>query len=153
MPRGCSARARWHRPPGSRCPSIAAIRSTSSRCRDSGGAVAHGSPRPAETALASPIVKMRRASRTWRGRHHILHAADAAQPASTGGPLRLVHNDNESMELRRRLAALTEEARRNEDAWQRAHQREMSLLEAGSLAELLERLTDGLRASYRLAAA
>ena len=65
----------------------------------------------------------------------------------------MADNDNESIELRRQLAALTEEARRNEDAWQRAHRREMSLLEAGSLDELLERLTDGLRTSYRLAAA
>jgi two-component system cell cycle response regulator len=62
-------------------------------------------------------------------------------------------HEGELTELRRRLAALTEEARRNEDAWQRAHQREMSLLEAGSLGELLARLTDGLRTSYRLAAA
>jgi len=62
-------------------------------------------------------------------------------------------DNNESIELRRRLEALTEEARRNEDAWQRAHRREMSLLEAGSVGELLERLTDGLRTSYRLAAA
>ena len=65
----------------------------------------------------------------------------------------MADNDNESIELRKRLAALTEEARRNEDAWQRAQQREMSLLEAGSLGELLERLTDGLRTSYRLPAA
>ena len=68
-------------------------------------------------------------------------------------PREVARNDHETIELRRRLAALTEEARRNEDAWQRAHQREMSLLEAGSLGELLERLTGGLRTSYRLAAA
>ena len=65
---------------------------------------------------------------------------------------RVGENDKELMELRRRLAALTEEARRNEDAWQRAHEREMSLLEAGSLGELLKRLTQGLRTSYKLAA-
>ncbi len=68
-------------------------------------------------------------------------------------PRGVADNDDESIELRRRLATLTEEARRNEDAWQRAHRREMSLLEAGSLGELIGRLTDGLRASYRLAAA
>ena len=67
-------------------------------------------------------------------------------------PRGVAHKENESIELRRQLAALTEEARRNEDAWQRAHRREMSLLEAGSLGDLIERLTDGLRASYRLAA-
>jgi diguanylate cyclase (GGDEF)-like protein len=70
-----------------------------------------------------------------------------------GGFRRVADNEGESTELRRRLAALTEEARRNEDAWQRAHRREMSLLEAGSLGELLQQLTDGLRASYRLATA
>jgi two-component system cell cycle response regulator len=62
-------------------------------------------------------------------------------------------NDGELNALRRRLAALTEEARRNEDAWQRAHRREMALLEAATLGDLLERLTDDLRVSYRLAAA
>ena len=67
-------------------------------------------------------------------------------------PRGVLDHDNESIELRRRLARLTEEARRNEDAWQRVHRREMSLLEAGSLGELIERLTYGLRASYRLAA-
>jgi GGDEF domain-containing protein len=55
--------------------------------------------------------------------------------------------------LRRRLAVLTEEARKNDDAWRRAQAREMELLEAGTLSALLERLTTGLRASYRLEAA
>ena len=49
---------------------------------------------------------------------------------------RVRDKNGELIELRRRLAALTEEARRNEDAWQRAHEREMSLLEAGSLGVL-----------------
>jgi diguanylate cyclase (GGDEF)-like protein len=56
-------------------------------------------------------------------------------------------------QLRRRLSALTEEARKNDDAWRRAQAREMELLEAGTLDELLYRLTSGLRASYRLDAA
>jgi diguanylate cyclase (GGDEF)-like protein len=62
------------------------------------------------------------------------------------------HDDSESAVLRRRLAELTREARKNEDAWQRAHRREMALLDAATLGDLLERLTDDLRASYRLAA-
>jgi len=62
-------------------------------------------------------------------------------------------DDGESDALRERLAALTEEARRNEEAWRRAHRREMALLEAATLGDLLERLTDDLRVSYRLAAA
>jgi diguanylate cyclase (GGDEF)-like protein len=55
--------------------------------------------------------------------------------------------------LRRRLAVLTDEARKNDDAWRRAQAREMELLEADTLATLLERMTEGLRASYRLEAA
>jgi diguanylate cyclase (GGDEF)-like protein len=62
-------------------------------------------------------------------------------------------NDAELSALRRQLAALTHEARRNEEAWQRAHRREMRLLEAVTLADLLERLTDDLRAAHGLAAA
>ena len=62
-------------------------------------------------------------------------------------------SDAINLELRRRLAALKDEARKNEDAWRRSKQRELDLLEAAGLAELLERLTGGLRASYSLAAA
>ena len=61
-------------------------------------------------------------------------------------------DDRELNDLRRRLAALTEEARKNEEAWQRSQRREMELLDADSLGTLLERLTTGLRASYRLSA-
>jgi diguanylate cyclase (GGDEF)-like protein len=61
--------------------------------------------------------------------------------------------NGESDALRRRLATLTAEARRNEEAWRRAHRREMALLEAATLGDLLERLTTDLRMSYRLAAA
>jgi diguanylate cyclase (GGDEF)-like protein len=64
-----------------------------------------------------------------------------------------VHGDDrELIDLRRRIAALTEEARKNEDAWQRSQRREMELLEAETLGTLFERLTTGLRMSYRLAA-
>ena len=61
-------------------------------------------------------------------------------------------DDRELIDLRRRIAALTDEARKNEEAWQRSQRREMELLEADSLDTLFERLTMGLRASYRLAA-
>ena len=60
-------------------------------------------------------------------------------------------DDRELIDLRRRIAALTDEARKNEDAWQRSQRREMELLEAETLGTLFERLTTGLRASYRLA--
>jgi diguanylate cyclase (GGDEF)-like protein len=62
-------------------------------------------------------------------------------------------HDRELTLLRRRLAVLTEEARKNDDAWRRAQAREMELLEADTLSALLERLTSGLCASYRLEAA
>jgi two-component system cell cycle response regulator len=62
-------------------------------------------------------------------------------------------DDHEVTQLRRRLAALTEEARKNDEAWRRAQAREMELLEADTLDSLLKRLTAGLRASYRLDAA
>jgi diguanylate cyclase (GGDEF)-like protein len=59
-------------------------------------------------------------------------------------------DDHEIAHLRSRLETLTEEARKNDEAWRRAQAREMNLLEADSLATLLERLTEGLRESYRL---
>jgi two-component system cell cycle response regulator len=62
-------------------------------------------------------------------------------------------HDREVTQLRRRLAALTEEARKNDDAWRRAQAREMEILEADTLDSLLDRLTTGMRASYRLEAA
>jgi two-component system, cell cycle response regulator len=60
--------------------------------------------------------------------------------------------DIEVLELRRRVARLKEEARKNEDAWKRSQAREMELLEADTLAELLDRATEGLRQSYQLEA-
>ena len=54
-------------------------------------------------------------------------------------------HDRELTLLRRRLAVLTEEARKNDEAWRRAQAREMELLEADTLDALLERLTSGLR--------
>ena len=59
-------------------------------------------------------------------------------------------DDHEIEHLRRRLAALTEEARRNDEAWRRAQARELALLEADGLAMLVERMTNDLRDSYRL---
>lgn len=59
----------------------------------------------------------------------------------------------EIVELRRRIARLTDEARKNEEAWKRNQQCEMQLLEADTLAALLRILTDGLREVYDLDAA
>lgn len=58
--------------------------------------------------------------------------------------------DREIINLRRQLAGLKDEARKNEEAWKRSQQRELQLLDADTLATLFDRLTDGLRESYRL---
>ena len=52
--------------------------------------------------------------------------------------------------LEARLAELTGEVSRNEAIFRRTHERELDLLRAGSLAQLLERLIHGLRTSYQL---
>ena len=53
-------------------------------------------------------------------------------------------------ELRRRLKRQREEASANEQKWQRTHERELALLRAETLPELLELLTTGMAASYGL---
>ncbi len=55
-------------------------------------------------------------------------------------------------ELERRLDVLTKEAAKNETILKSSQAREMRLLEAGSLGELLRLLTYGLERSYRLEA-
>jgi diguanylate cyclase (GGDEF)-like protein len=61
--------------------------------------------------------------------------------------------DLELAELRRRIARLADEARKNEEAWKRSQRREMALLDADNLPELFGHLTAGLRRGYRLQAA
>jgi len=52
--------------------------------------------------------------------------------------------------LEARLAELTGEVSRNDALLRKTQERELELLRAGSLAQLLERLIHGLRASYQL---
>lgn len=52
--------------------------------------------------------------------------------------------------LRARLTELTDEVSRNDTLLRKTQERELELLRAGSLAELLERLIHGLRISYQL---
>lgn len=59
----------------------------------------------------------------------------------------------ENVQLRRRIARLTEEARKNELAWRLNQQREMQLLEAETLTDLFVCLTEDLRSSCELDAA
>jgi two-component system, cell cycle response regulator len=62
--------------------------------------------------------------------------------------LDLLARDNE--ELRKRLAELTSEAAVNETIMKRTQARELTLLRADSLAQLLHAMVDGLRESYSL---
>jgi diguanylate cyclase (GGDEF)-like protein len=52
--------------------------------------------------------------------------------------------------LRKQLRLLRREAAANEQKWQRTLEREVALMRAGTLAELLGHVTDGLAASYGL---
>ena len=52
--------------------------------------------------------------------------------------------------LQARLAGLTEEVGRNESLLRKTQERELELLRAGSLAQLFERIINGLKSSYSL---
>src|SRR5262252_3964319 len=52
--------------------------------------------------------------------------------------------------LQARLTEVTDEVHRNDTLLRKTQERELELLRAGSLAQLLERLIHGLRASYQL---
>ena len=69
-------------------------------------------------------------------------SADATDPIET------LARENDA--LKARLAALTEEAGRNDALLRKSQERELELLRAGSLAQLFERLILGLKASYQL---
>jgi uncharacterized protein YigA (DUF484 family) len=56
----------------------------------------------------------------------------------------------ENDELRKRIAALTAEAAKNEVVMRRTQARELTLLRAESLSQLLHAMVDGLKESYAL---
>ena len=56
----------------------------------------------------------------------------------------------ENRALQNRLQDLTEEASRNQALLRKTQERELELLRAGSLAQLMERLIHGLKVSYQL---
>ncbi|MGH8299180.1 MAG: DUF484 family protein [Steroidobacteraceae bacterium] len=58
--------------------------------------------------------------------------------------------EEENERLRLRLRELTEEVSRNDSLLRKTQERELELLRAGSLTQLLERLIRGLRVSYQL---
>ena len=68
--------------------------------------------------------------------------------AATEEQVRALESDNRR--LQERLQDLKEEASRNESLLRKTQERELELLRAGSLAELLERLIHGLKGSYQL---
>jgi len=81
-----------------------------------------------------------------RGREDRTRAAGT----TAGGKRILKDHDLEVAELRRRITRLTQEARKNEEAWKRSQRREMALLEAEDLPDLFGHLTVGLRRGYGL---
>jgi two-component system, cell cycle response regulator len=63
---------------------------------------------------------------------------------------RLAQVEQENQDLHARLAELTDAAARNEALLRKTQGRELDLLRAGSLVQLLERLIHGLRTAYQL---
>ena len=63
---------------------------------------------------------------------------------------RLTRLEEENERLRVRLRELTEEVSRNESLFRKTQERQLELLRAGSLAQLLDRLIHGLRQSHQL---
>src|ERR1700730_4929355 len=70
--------------------------------------------------------------------------------ASLSTPEQPEQLEQENRLLQARLAALTEEVNRNDSLLRKTQERELELLRAGSLAQLFERLIQGLRTSYQL---
>ena len=60
--------------------------------------------------------------------------------------------DSENRWLRQKLFELTEEAKLSEETFRRCHERELSLLGAEDLPQLLEVLTSGMQKSFRVTA-
>ncbi|MCP3867265.1 MAG: sensor domain-containing diguanylate cyclase [Gammaproteobacteria bacterium] len=58
--------------------------------------------------------------------------------------------DGETQKLRQQLSELTAEAIHNEETFKRCHDREVSLLSAEGLPQLLDTLTKGMQASFSL---
>src|ERR1700729_2087341 len=62
----------------------------------------------------------------------------------------ITDTDREIEDLRKRLAEMTAEATNNESILKRTQSRELTLLRADSLPQLLHAMVDGLRESYLL---
>ncbi len=77
-------------------------------------------------------------------------AADLETPGRGMASTASGTSDAEIRRLRERLAVLTDQAARNEGILRRSQERELELLKAGSLPQLLDRLVQGLADSYGL---
>src|SRR5271167_5105389 len=64
--------------------------------------------------------------------------------------LEMDENAQENEDLKKRLAEMTAEAANNESIMKRTQARELTLLRADTLAQLLRAMVDGLRDSYSL---
>src|SRR2546423_15672483 len=69
---------------------------------------------------------------------------------NTATPDRLAELNAEVRSLQTRLTELTDEVSRNDAILKKTQERELELLRAGSLAQLLEKLIHGLRNSFQL---
>ncbi len=72
------------------------------------------------------------------------------EPRAATANERLAALERENAELKARLVELTEAAARNEALLRKTQSREVDLLQAGSLVQLLDRLIHGLRTAYQL---
>src|SRR5687767_6247727 len=70
------------------------------------------------------------------------------RPMAVGTRLEVLEAENR--ELQARLGELTNTASRNESLLRKTQERELELIRAGGLAQLLERIVQGLATSYQL---
>ena len=80
----------------------------------------------------------------------MMHRPELESPAEDGLFARLLRLEEQNRLLQARLAAVSVEVTRNDSLLRKTQERELELLRAGSLAQLFERLIQGLRTSYQL---
>jgi two-component system cell cycle response regulator len=79
-----------------------------------------------------------------------MRRSHSGQTEPLAGNARLGDLERANAELAARLAALTEAAARNEAVLRRTQEREIDLVRADTLVQLLERLIHGLKSAYQL---
>src|SRR5271170_941436 len=76
--------------------------------------------------------------------------ARSGSPAGSPGLERLENLERENRELTARLVEVTAAAARNDDVRRKTQERELALLRANSLSQLIDLLQSGLRKSFHL---